>query len=185
MNANDRVDSQVTRQSGFSLIEILIAIVIASIGLLGLASMQATGLKNNQSAYQRSQATVLAYDYADRMRANISSISSYLSGFSTRVIINDDGSFETEVVAESGVEQAGEEELMALAGCHSTDGCTNALLARNDLLEWNSNLQAALPGAIGIITLAGDIYTIRIGWDDDRDGSVNGGDPISQVSFQL
>lgn len=57
-------------QSGFSLIEVLIAVIILSIGLLGLASLQLAGTKNNQDAYYRSQATMLANDIADRMRAN-------------------------------------------------------------------------------------------------------------------
>lgn len=45
-------------------------LVIISVGLLGLAGLQATGLKNNQGALLRSQATTLAYDIIDRMRAN-------------------------------------------------------------------------------------------------------------------
>lgn len=56
--------------SGFSLMEVLIAMLILSIGLLGLAALQATSLKTNQEAYQRTQATFLAYDMIDRIRAN-------------------------------------------------------------------------------------------------------------------
>jgi len=52
------------------MLELLIAVLIVSVGLLGIASMQAIGLRNNHSAYMRSQATVLAYDIVDRMRAN-------------------------------------------------------------------------------------------------------------------
>lgn len=58
------------RQEGATLIEVLIAIVVLSIGLLGLAGLQVTSVQSNHSAYQRSQATLLAYDLADRMRAN-------------------------------------------------------------------------------------------------------------------
>ena len=57
-------------QQGFSLLEVLIAIVVLSIGLLGLAGLQASSLRNNHSAYLRSQATFLATDIIDRMRAN-------------------------------------------------------------------------------------------------------------------
>ena len=57
-------------QRGATLIEVLVAMLVLSIGLLGLAGMQMTALKSNQSAYYRSQATVLAYDIIDRMRAN-------------------------------------------------------------------------------------------------------------------
>lgn len=57
-------------QRGFTLIEVLVAVIVLSIGLLGLAGLQATGLRYNHSAYLRSQASQLAYDIADRMRAN-------------------------------------------------------------------------------------------------------------------
>lgn len=56
--------------SGFTLLEVLVAILVLSIGLLGLAGLMASSLKNSHSAYQRSQATWLAYDALDRMRAN-------------------------------------------------------------------------------------------------------------------
>ncbi len=55
---------------GFSLLEVLIAMIILSVGLLGLASLQANTLKMNHGAYQRGQAVFLAYDMMDRMRAN-------------------------------------------------------------------------------------------------------------------
>lgn len=58
------------RQSGFTMIEMLVAVLVVSIGLLGIAGMQAIGLQNNHGAYTRSQATFLAYDMIDRMRAN-------------------------------------------------------------------------------------------------------------------
>lgn len=52
------------------MLEVLVAIVVLSIGLLGLAGLMASSLKNSHSAYQRTQATWLAYDVLDRMRAN-------------------------------------------------------------------------------------------------------------------
>lgn len=60
----------VRQQAGASLIESLIAMLIGSIGLLAVASMQFNGLKANNAAYWRTQAGVLAQDLADRMRAN-------------------------------------------------------------------------------------------------------------------
>lgn len=57
-------------QRGASLIEVLVAIVILAIGLLGIAGLQATSVQSNYSAYYRSQATLLAYELGDRMRAN-------------------------------------------------------------------------------------------------------------------
>jgi type IV pilus assembly protein PilV len=57
-------------QRGFTLIEVLVAVLVLSIGLLGLAALQATSLRFNHSAYMRTQATILAQDIADSMRAN-------------------------------------------------------------------------------------------------------------------
>lgn len=59
-------------QSGFSMIEILITLVILAFGLLGLAGMQSVGLKNTQASMQRSEATMIGYDIIDRMRSNCS-----------------------------------------------------------------------------------------------------------------
>ena len=55
---------------GFSLIEVLVSIVVLSIGLLGLASLQISGLRVAQSSFYRAQAAQLATDMADRLRAN-------------------------------------------------------------------------------------------------------------------
>jgi type IV pilus assembly protein PilV len=58
------------RQQGFSLIEILVTMVVTSIGLLGIAGLIVTSLNNNKGAYARTQTTLLANDIVDRMRAN-------------------------------------------------------------------------------------------------------------------
>jgi type IV pilus assembly protein PilV len=65
--------------AGFSMIEVLIAVLVLAIGLLGVAAMQTIALKNNQSALQRSQATMLSYFMMDAMRANrnVAMIGSY------------------------------------------------------------------------------------------------------------
>lgn len=57
-------------QQGTTLIEVLIAVVILAVGLLGMAGLQATSVQTNQGAYYRSQASILANDMADRMRTN-------------------------------------------------------------------------------------------------------------------
>jgi type IV pilus assembly protein PilV len=57
-------------QRGTTLVETLVALVVLSVGLLGIAALQMTSLRNNRGAHLRSQAQVLAYDIADRMRAN-------------------------------------------------------------------------------------------------------------------
>mgnify|MGYP003608324195 FL=1 len=57
-------------EKGTTLIEVLVTVIIMSIGLLGIAAMQTTSVQANQSSYFRSQATLLAADITDRMRAN-------------------------------------------------------------------------------------------------------------------
>ncbi len=61
-------------QRGFSLIEVLVALLVLAIGLLGLAGLQTLGLKFNTQSYQRTQAVLNAYDIVDRIRANTSGI---------------------------------------------------------------------------------------------------------------
>jgi type IV pilus assembly protein PilV len=62
--------NSIPRQGGFSMLEVLIALVVTSIGLLGLAALQGTSLKLNHGSFLRTQATQFANDLADRMRAN-------------------------------------------------------------------------------------------------------------------
>lgn len=59
-----------SQQRGVSMIEVLIAVLIMGIGLLGMAAMQTTALRNSQSALERSQAAMYAYSILDAMRAN-------------------------------------------------------------------------------------------------------------------
>jgi type IV pilus assembly protein PilV len=56
--------------NGFTLIEVLVALVVLSVGLLGVAALQLTSLRSNHGSAMRTQATYLAYDIVDRMRAN-------------------------------------------------------------------------------------------------------------------
>jgi type IV pilus assembly protein PilV len=61
---------QLPSARGFTLVEVLVTLVIMSIGLLGLAALQLTSLKANHGSATRTQAVYLAYDIIDRMRAN-------------------------------------------------------------------------------------------------------------------
>jgi type IV pilus assembly protein PilV len=64
------------RAAGFSLLEVLVSLFLFSVGLLGLVALQITSIKNSHSAGHRAQANLLAYDIADRMRANPGAASS-------------------------------------------------------------------------------------------------------------
>ncbi len=59
-----------SHEAGFSMIEVLIALVVLALGLLGFALLQTMNLRYTQGANQRTQATNLAYDLIDQMRAN-------------------------------------------------------------------------------------------------------------------
>lgn len=65
-----RTARHVRHQAGLSLIEVLITVVLVSIGLLGLAGLQLTSVQNSNSSGERFVATTLAQDILERMRAN-------------------------------------------------------------------------------------------------------------------
>ena len=71
------------RGRGFTLVEALVALVVLSIGLLGVAALQFTSLKANHGSATRTQAVYLAYDIIDRMRTNPMAVSGgeYQLGF--------------------------------------------------------------------------------------------------------
>lgn len=135
------------RERGFTLLEVLITLLILSIGLLGLAGLQLTGLKLNDSAEQRSQATILAYDILDRMRAN-------------------------RAVAEGGgynITTATDPAASSCAG--AARNCTPEAMKNYDLYEWRQILAERLPGGTGQISLSGGTpptVTIQVQWFDEK-----------------
>ena len=151
------------KNAGFTLIEILIAVVVLAVGLLGLAGLQATSLRNNQSAYNRSQATQLAYDLADRMRANFAGKAAY-----------------TAILPLSSAT----EKTNCLPTTLLASGCSYTEMAENDLFEWNLAVTTTLPGGIGTLAVSANVFTISITWDDDRDGN-DSNNPNFQTSFKL
>ena len=141
--------------SGFTLLEVLVAIIVISIGLLGLAGLQARGMQANHSSMLRTIATYQAYDMADRMRANIQGVNN--------------GAYNNLSGTPSD------------PGCVST-GCTPATMATSDLYSWNTSNAVLLPAGQGVVCLdstpstpacdgLGTIYAIKISWIDDRSGN--------------
>ncbi|MFA5677409.1 MAG: type IV pilus modification protein PilV [Pseudomonas sp.] len=65
------------QQDGFSLLEVLIALLVLAIGVLGAVLVQTNALRYSASAAYRTQATFIAYDLLDRMRANPANLSGY------------------------------------------------------------------------------------------------------------
>jgi type IV pilus assembly protein PilV len=79
MNVMGTMDLQSarSRQRGVTLVEVLVTVVVISVGLLGVAALQMTSLRDNYSSYVRGQATALADDIIDRIRANRDDAASY------------------------------------------------------------------------------------------------------------
>lgn len=113
----------VSRQRGVSLIEVLMAVLIFSIGLIGLAGLMVMATRSNHSAYQRTQVTFLASTMADRMGANPVGV---WSGFYT--------STGYPVAASTASNN----------DCSS--GCTPQALAQSDQRAWSRQLTSFLPG---------------------------------------
>ncbi len=149
------------RNNGFSLIEVLVAMVVLAIGLLGLAGLQTASLKSNNSAYQRSQATILANEMLDRMRANRVGIQSNFY----------DDPYSGGTPADPN----------CVANTTGTPlGCSIQDMANYDVYYWETSLGNLLPNGQGAITGsgAGSIFTITVMWDDDRRGTKVNGDPL-------
>ncbi|MFU8817084.1 MAG: type IV pilus modification protein PilV [Pseudomonadales bacterium] len=62
--------AHLSRVGGFSLIEVLVAVLVMGIGVLGVSALQMVSLQNNRGALERAEAVHLAYDMMDRIRAN-------------------------------------------------------------------------------------------------------------------
>lgn len=146
------------RQAGVSLIEVLVAMLILSIGLLGMVGLQTTSLRNTQNAYLRTQATIFADDMVERMRANPQGAGGYTAASGTLT-----------------------------PACLTTGGCSANAMALHDLADWQADLAIALPSGSGRVcadstpddgTVAapacdggGDLLAIKVWWDGDRDGT--------------
>lgn len=138
--------------TGFTLLEVLIALVILSIGLLGVAALQGVGLRSSHGAYLTSQASILAYDMADRIRAN-------RVGFGSLRTAEEEEEEEEPPTPSSGT----------LAAVCSTPG-TGASLEVADLAQWACSVQDLLPGGTGEIQRAINAdsvtFTITVTWLD-------------------
>ncbi|MEP6635053.1 MAG: type IV pilus modification protein PilV [Luteimonas sp.] len=131
-------------QAGFSMIEILIALVILALGLLGFALLQTMNLRFAKSANQRTQATNLAYELLDMARAN-------------RVLINQ----YTEITQAS----------FAAARSSNCPLTFNAISTPQDNMDtWRCEVKQALgDNAWAVVTQPGvGVVRVRIRWDDER-----------------
>lgn len=113
---------------GFALIEVLVSVVILAVAALGYARLQLTSLSANSSALWRSKATVLAYEAADRVRANLPGVSA--------------GQYNNLLTPATGT-----------SACTLANVCSTTQMAARDFVQWRGSVSGALPLGSGVICL--------------------------------
>lgn len=144
------------RMAGFSLLEVLVAVVVLGIGLTAVASIQMTSKRANFEAVQRATAAMLTQDIIERMRVNPGELAAYTNGG-------------------AGLTLTG----TTIANQNCAGGCTPAQLAQFDLFQWEQALSGVTEQAggqnTGGLTLptacisgpvggGSGVYTIAIAW---------------------
>lgn len=142
MKGSGRVFSMSRKaQSGFTLIEVLIAILVLAFGLLGFALLQTMNVRFTKSAQQRTVATNLAYELVDMMRMQ-KSLASYYNTISF-------GSFASVVPP--------------VGGCPRAAAATPSV----NVAQWRCQVRAALPeGEADVTLLADGDLTVEVRWGD-------------------
>ena len=133
-------------QSGSTLIETLVALLILAIGLLSVQSMQMVSLRTNTSAYLRTEAQLLVEDMTNRILAyeDIASVAD-----------NDDyDGIDTDAAA-------------ADPGCTAA-GCNQGQQINLDTFEWKHEIEAILPVGRGTVNLDAGAYTLPVMWDNEK-----------------
>jgi len=155
---------------GFSLVEVMVALVVVSIGLLGIAKMQALALSSTGTAKMRSLASIQAASLASTLRAD----RSYWSAITANLTVS---------VSSTGVVTSTQDPTLNAAPasqCASAAApCTSAQVAAQDLREWADTLVAVLPGLqvgqpVAVITCQVDATaanpvtcSIQLAWNEN------------------
>ncbi|WP_051786458.1 type IV pilus modification protein PilV [Endozoicomonas numazuensis] len=160
MNNIKKRPSLLSQSNGFTLIEVLVAVLVLAIGLLGMASLQLISTQSSSSALTRSQATMLAYDLAERMRQNRTEAIS--------------GSYDVIKVDASG----DQDNAPASPNCIQI-GCNSGQLAQQDVREWLDNItdiagigvdgaawRPSIAGATAVITRNNNEFTLLLSWNE-------------------
>ena len=135
-----RINVHNDRQQGFSLVEVLIALIIMSVGMLGIAGLYVQSMQAGRTSMFRHHAVTLAGDVADRIRANPRAGIAYAG--------------------------AGANNNCVSAGID----CNEAEMAANDIFLWDQQATQALPNGVVQVafddTVAPPEYTITVQWDE-------------------
>lgn len=137
------------RQRGVSLIEVLVSILIVSLGVVAMASLLAKSAQLGKASEFRAIAATLAADMADRMKANIGGVTAKSYDLAPAGLL-------------TGAPNAA-------AGCANAKACTTAEMAAIDLAQWQQTLFAGLPGGTGYIQFdATDLHAadLWVAWQD-------------------
>jgi type IV pilus assembly protein PilV len=146
-------------QIGFSLLEVLIALVVLSIGLLGHSKIQALGVRASAEANLRTQATFLVNDMMERMRTNRAA-SSHNSYYADNDYTAIDCTADPPKICSEGTAGAAED-------------CTAEEMADEDAHQWFCSVAATLPGGNVSVAFADPSYSIQVNWNGlDEDGNV-------------
>lgn len=133
-------------QTGFGLIESLVALVVVSVGMIGIAALYGQGLRASGTALYRTIAVNLASDMADRIRSN------------RRGNVNYGGA-----AANGNCDPGG-----------NTD-CSTAAMAAHQLFVWQAQVAAQLPNGVGAVQYSGTTpptYTISVTWQEVNAGTL-------------
>lgn len=126
-----------TSQGGFTLLEVLIAIVVLTFGLLGVAGLMLATVQNSTVAAQRTTATFLAQDMVERVRQNINA---------TKPLAADGTTVQPVYYVNSRGVSVNCYSSGAASGCSTRDGVAN-----QDLFNWLAQVSSSLPGGEGIV----------------------------------
>lgn len=138
-------------QLGLSLVEAMIALLVISIGLLGIAALQLTAMNQNSSSLNHGQAVRYAYDMSDRIRANMVEFDRY-KGIDT----------------DTGYSQ----------DCTGSP-CSSTEIVDADAADWETMVEN-LPGGRGRIVDDPDGLLVIVMWDDNGTGAtLTGCDPTN------
>jgi type IV pilus assembly protein PilV len=140
------------RQSGTSLIEVLVAVLILTVGLMSMVALHAASMRYGKIAEFKTTATQLGEDLADRMRANMPGV------------LNGNYVYKKQWTPNLGVQDVPE-----ISICTATDGTCEAKLAaavaERDVAEWINQAYPSLPG-VGLYMdrPGGSVMDVWIGW---------------------
>jgi len=157
-------------QSGFTLFEILVTLLVIAVGLLGNAGIQALSLNNTAMARNRSLAAMEASGLASMMHANTAywQLGSPTNNCSISCNVGGTSSTSCQTGSTSGYISLGDAILSSQSANCTTTSCTGLQMASYDLQNWGVSVASALPNGSGLVTCnttsSPVLCTISISW---------------------